>query len=236
MSAATGRPRIANVVHGRLIARRYGLAGSVLLVFAFAASQYGPGTGDPGPRPAPATAVRTVPFGVSTRDDCPRVSTVEEPDCRPRIPEPLPPGGARALLGIDPMLAARVLCSAVPDDAVRHILGGPFLAYTTGRGECHLLRSTPPRPVHQIAVTTRLDQPLPDPTARPLPGTALPTSYTDVAGTTRHYSVRIGPGTLLVTCRYITLAVDNQRNIPAPQAFWAAADQYVRDLAAYLAG
>ena len=224
------------MVNGRLIARRYGLAGSVLLVLLFVVSQYGPGTGDPGRRPAPATAVRTVPFGVSTRDDCRQVSPEEETDCRPRIPEPLPPGGARALLGIDPMLAARILCSAVPDEAVRNVLGGPFLAYTNGRGECHLLRSTPPDPVHQIAVTARLDQPFPDPTARPLPAAALPTSYTTVAGTARYYSVRIDPGILLVTCRYITLAVDDQRDISAPQAFWFAADQYVRDIAAYLAG
>jgi hypothetical protein len=229
-------PRIASVIHGRLKARRYGLACSVLLVLLFAASQYGPGTGDPGPRPAPTAGFRIVPLGVSTRDDCRQVPPAEEPDCRPRIPEPLPPGGASALLGIDPMLAARILCSAVPDKAVRDTLGGPFLTYTNGRGECHLQRSDPPAPVHQIAVTARLHQPLADPTARRLPDAALPTSYTDVAGTSRYYSVRIDPGTLLVTCRYITLGLDNRGDIPAPRAFWSAADQYVRDLAAYLAG
>ena len=185
-----------------------------------------------------------MPPGVSFRNDCPRIPAVIEPNCQPRTPTAMPPGGAQQTSTQDPTTAAQVLCSAVPDAAIRSILNGPFLIYTNPQGECHLNRTALHEPEHSIALTSTLS-PLPVASFRshdysswhPFRVGSLTAGYIQVWNNVRWYRVGVtpdpdAPGTLLVACRYITFAGPNTtQTIPAPPQFWTSTDNYVRQLA-----
>jgi hypothetical protein len=195
--------------------------------------------------------VRAVPPGVGARDDCAHVPPMVEPDCRPRTPTALPAGGGAAVVSADPALAAQMLCSALPDAAVRKVRGGPFLVFTNGRGECHFERTGLRAPEHSVALTATLSAlPLAAHLAadgalsQPFAAGPLPAGYLALFGATRLYRVGLhpgqprAPGTLLVAARYIRFA--GPHTLPAapvllaPARFWAGADAYVRQLAGYL--
>lgn len=225
----------------RIRAWKHGAAGAAVLltVAAITWSERAPEPGQPATRVPDYLASRPIPPGVSTRDDCGLVPSIVEPDCRPRHPLGLPPGGGAAALALDPAVAAAVLCSGVPDSVVRQVLSGPFVAFTNGRGECHLDRSGLAEPTHSIALTASLSaEPL---GAEPLGAAAesrafvaggLPARYLQPSTSTRYYRIGLATGTLLVSCRYTRFR--DGRVLPAPRAFWTGTDRYVRALAAYL--
>ena len=200
-----------------------------------------PGTGPTGP----ATPTGTAPAGVSYRDDCSHIPVLIEPQCQPRTPTPLPPGGAQEVIS-DPPQAAQLLCSAVPDAAVQQILGA-FYAYSNPRGECHLDKAKPAGTEHSVHLTSAIS-PIPVKTFRTGDGPAWHSfrlgaryaGYIDVWDDVRWYRVGLGPdpdapGTLLVFCRLIAFAGPHTtRTLPAPAGFWSVTDGYVRQLTAHL--
>jgi hypothetical protein len=225
-----------------------GLGAALLVVLLAGCGASGRAHGS-GPQPA-GTAVaaspspsRSVPAGVSRRNDCAAVPTTTEANCQPRIPTAPPPGGPAAWNSLPPATVANLLCSGIADDVVQQILGGPFRAYTNPKGECHFDKEYTDHAAQLgvLIARTSFDGFRSDPavTWHTLDVGGLPAGYIDVTPQDRWYYIALtgdpGARPLYVYGRYTKFKGPNSaQTVPAPPEFLAATDGYVHTLVAYL--
>jgi hypothetical protein len=233
-----------------LVSRRW-LAVPVLCAVALLANACGTSsprrTGPsvaPSPSPSPAISSAAAPPGVSLRNDCSNISRVNEPDCGRRVPTALPPGGLQEAVDSGPEVVAQVLCSAVSDTDMKVVLGGDFYAYTNPKGAC---RFDKPYTDYAVHLTIELS-PYSLNTFRAGDGKgwrAFPLNghdagYVEPYGEVRWYRIGLtsnpsAVGALVVLFQYTRFVNPNSaKTVPAPPAFYARTDRYVRQLVAAL--
>ena len=195
-----------------------------------------------GPQPAGATTTSPPP-GVAYRDDCSKIQIAIEAHCQPRTPTPIPAGGVQDAIDAGPQTLAQVLCSAIPDQAMRRSLGS-FLVYTNPAGECHYDK---PYTDYAACLTLALSPYSPgrlragDKSGwHPFTVSGRYAGYVNIGGQTRWYRIGLSadpnqPGTLLLLSSYTRFAGPRDyRTLPAPAAYYAAIDRHARELAAYI--